>query len=413
MALSASTVWEVRTTGNAANGGGYVGGGTDYSQQDAAQLSLTDLACLDTSTTLTSVTGGFTAAMVGNIIYIASGTQFTVGYYEIKTYVDTNTITLDSTAAVAGQNATAGSGKVGGGLRYLTPGVPLVAGMKWWVQKGTYTQNGIDFTSTAGTNLLPYVVEGYDTTRGDNPTGTNRPLITLNSGYYYSFGSYWKLFNMSFYYASGGGGYPYQAYLGANSLARNCKFESNDFFGYNTLTISGGNWFIDCEFKHRTNGTAHNTVMAYGTGNFFHGCLFVGSTKGVYCAGSVFNYCIFSGAVTQAIDINGIDNFISNCVFYSCGKAVNSNGAAYQVRIVNSIILTCTVGLSCSASSPTDFYSDYNNFYDNGTDVTNVIKGPNDTAANPSFTDAANGNFSLAAGSGCIDAAFSTRLAVG
>lgn len=47
MALPAATVWEVRTTGSdAACSGGFVAGasGTDYSQQNAAQYSASDLA---------------------------------------------------------------------------------------------------------------------------------------------------------------------------------------------------------------------------------------------------------------------------------------------------------------------------------------------------------------------------------
>jgi len=49
-AINAGTAWECRATGNVANGGGYYnlvpGTSVDYSQQDTAQLSLTDLACV-------------------------------------------------------------------------------------------------------------------------------------------------------------------------------------------------------------------------------------------------------------------------------------------------------------------------------------------------------------------------------
>jgi hypothetical protein len=46
MALSSATVLEVRTTGVDTNGGGFVTGatGTDFSQQNAAQYSGTNLA---------------------------------------------------------------------------------------------------------------------------------------------------------------------------------------------------------------------------------------------------------------------------------------------------------------------------------------------------------------------------------
>src|SRR3954451_13297180 len=96
MAISAGTVWEVRTGGSDSNGGlftsGQAGAGTDYSQQDAAQLSLTDVVT-DGTTTVTSAVGGFTAAMIGNGINIA-GTC-----YMIATRSSTNTITVDRVIA--------------------------------------------------------------------------------------------------------------------------------------------------------------------------------------------------------------------------------------------------------------------------------------------------------------------------
>ena len=39
MAIGASAVWEVRTTGAQTNGAFYTSGGTDYSQQAAAQYT--------------------------------------------------------------------------------------------------------------------------------------------------------------------------------------------------------------------------------------------------------------------------------------------------------------------------------------------------------------------------------------
>ena len=143
MAIAATTVWEVRTTGNAGNGGGFNEdrGGTDYSQQDTAELSLTDLAC-ESNTTLTSATGGFTSAMVGNIIYIASGTNAAAGYYEITAYTDTNTVTIDRTCADDG-DMTAGVGKVGGALVHPhSAAADFVAGNKFWIKVGTYTPLG-------------------------------------------------------------------------------------------------------------------------------------------------------------------------------------------------------------------------------------------------------------------------------
>ena len=61
-----------------------------------AELSLTDCATASAgSTTLTSSTGGFTAAMVGKYYKYFCGTNITAGFYEITGYTDTNTVTID------------------------------------------------------------------------------------------------------------------------------------------------------------------------------------------------------------------------------------------------------------------------------------------------------------------------------
>jgi hypothetical protein len=117
MAVNATAVWRVRPSGNNTNGGGYdagIGGaGTDYSQQNAAQLSVSDAAATTGGTTLTSTTGGFTTAMIGNAVYL-SGTNFTTGFYFITARASSNSVTIDRDPT-NGSNASAGTCHVGGG----------------------------------------------------------------------------------------------------------------------------------------------------------------------------------------------------------------------------------------------------------------------------------------------------------
>jgi hypothetical protein len=112
MTISANVNWRVRVGGSNANGGGFdasiSGAGTDYSQQDAAQLSLTDIACSNTPT-VTSAVGGFTAAMIGNAMWLAGGGA-TAGAYFITAVASLNSITVDRSPGTI----SAGSGKVGG-----------------------------------------------------------------------------------------------------------------------------------------------------------------------------------------------------------------------------------------------------------------------------------------------------------
>jgi len=105
MALASAFVWEVRTTGSDTQcSGGFKAGasGTDYSNQDAAQFSGTNLAIdLTTNTKVTSATHNFVAADVGNTIQITAGVGYTTGVYEIIS-VASNAATLDRSPGAVG-----------------------------------------------------------------------------------------------------------------------------------------------------------------------------------------------------------------------------------------------------------------------------------------------------------------------
>lgn len=96
---------------------------------NTSKLHLTDLVMAKDSTTLTSETGGFTAAMVGEKIYISTGTNFIVGWYTIATHVNTNEVTLNKTAATAGAGS-AGIGAMGGVVEIKISGIKLTS--SWW-----------------------------------------------------------------------------------------------------------------------------------------------------------------------------------------------------------------------------------------------------------------------------------------
>jgi len=185
LAVNAATEWEIRSSGDNDNGGGFNAstGMTDYTQQDAAQLSLTDLACLAADPLeLTSVTGGFTAAMVGNLIHITAGTNFVVGFYEVVAYSDGNTVTLDRTP-ISGGDGSVGVGKLGGALATLN-GLDNkhVAGNTIWVKVGVTLPGDVTISvSGAGSTVITF--EGYETTRGDTPVLDDRPLIACGGNY--------------------------------------------------------------------------------------------------------------------------------------------------------------------------------------------------------------------------------------
>lgn len=183
MSLSANTVVEVRTTGSDTNGGGFVTGasGTDWSQQDSPQYSVTD-GVANGTTTLTSASANFGTDVVGNLVYVQGGTgSITAGWYQITSRTSSTAIVVDrSTGLTSGTGVTL---KVGGAL--ATPGQAMgivdgINGTKVWLKSGTYTLTtssanvaGGKLSMTAGTLL-----EGYGSTRGDLGTA---PVISAGS----------------------------------------------------------------------------------------------------------------------------------------------------------------------------------------------------------------------------------------
>ena len=179
-AFNAATVFEVRATGAATNGGCFVTGasGTDHSQQDAAWESYTDLVIGAVTTELTSAAFPFAADDEGNCINIASGAGCTVQIVQVVS-VAAAVATIDKSA---GTTASTCTGVLGGAL--IEPNN---------VKSSTYTRTTTHLALTIpGTAALPIKWIGYQTTRGDD-TGTmpiltsatnDIALVTLNAASY-------------------------------------------------------------------------------------------------------------------------------------------------------------------------------------------------------------------------------------
>jgi fibronectin-binding autotransporter adhesin len=179
MAISTATAWELRTGGNDNNGGGFVAGasGTDFSQQNAAQYTFSDLASSNgnnASPQVTSASHSFVAADVGNILQItAVGTNFILGFFQIVS-VGAGAATLDRACGSAA-SCSGGTYAVGGGL--LTPAkvaAAAVGGNVIWVQAGTFSITSALLTPSVANSAIFW--NGYHISHGDND-GT-KPLIT-------------------------------------------------------------------------------------------------------------------------------------------------------------------------------------------------------------------------------------------
>ena len=401
----------MQTGGSNTNGGFFYnrdpGTSVDYSQQTSAQLSLADITTDGAGTGVGSVTGGFTAAMVGNGIYLTGGGA-SAGWYEITAYTDTNTVTIDRSA---GLNLTGVTGNVGGCVALPTDtllqaftnaaGAPY-KGNTLYTKAGTYTLTGA-ITVTPP----PYNVDwiGYKTTRGDAPTGTDRPLMTCGANEF-QVGAGWWLVHLrgTMTHADGLHGFDW-------GTLENLKWENTSGTATrNAIEAPQDSRIIDCELVS-TNGRPAE-LMAIEI--HFVRCYFHDSSLNVSpcSADTIFVECIFD--TIQGVNASQSNCMFTNCTFYNCSSYGIYYSSISIITIYNCLFESCPVGIQfASASTRTRVYIDYNNYHGNTADVTNVTKGSNATTHDPDFEDAAGGDFRLKTGSSCLTAGKPITLGVG
>jgi hypothetical protein len=193
-ALSGAIVWEIRSTGNDNNGGGFKTGasGTDYSQQTSPQYALTSVATAGVGATF--LLSSASADMVGNIAHVVSGTNFTAGFYEITSVSVGVSVTCD--ANICTGIGASGVINIGGALATIgkigsaTANQGAVAQNLICVKSGNYSLTSTTETFAAtGTVTSPIRICGYASTRptvsthGDydlGRTNSNGPLVTTN-----------------------------------------------------------------------------------------------------------------------------------------------------------------------------------------------------------------------------------------
>lgn len=298
MAIAAGCVWEVRSTGSDSNGGGYVpGAGTDYSQQDAAQLTVADAAATGT-TNLSSATGGFTAAMVNNIVNVVGQ-----GRRQITAYVDANNVTCDAAwGTFSGATANVGGACASPGEFF---GI-ITSGNTVWIQ-GTATPESSPYLISASSNVsggrltLPASVNvhlrGYLTSRGDITTvGGLRPVLKANANSV----TIWSVSNNT------------------SSIVRDLIFDGDKATRTGTVaTGANSNW-------SGYNLTARNCASGGfgGTGLRLEDCAAVDNTGNGFPAATIFARCVAIG--------NSGDGFAGGSFVVGCLAAQNG-GDGFKV----------------------------------------------------------------------------------
>ena len=323
MALSAATVWECRVSGSDANGGGFAAGsgGTDYSQQDAAQVAYTDLVIGANNTQLTSAANPFASAHVGNLVNVTGGTGFTPGRYQVVS-VAGGVATLDRAVGTAA--STGGTGNLGGALATLGGlASGIVNSNKVFLKSGTYNLTaGLTLPNVSNCTLV-----GYAATRGDiSPNTANlasRPQVLANAAAITNLvtipGNGWVIQNLAF---GAGSNVPGTALnLAGYAAVANCKIS-----GFSTCGLNGtyyGYGIFACEVTGGVAGATSAINITNAATLISHCWVHDNACTGIVAIASTIEFCVIArntGATSDGIFVNYNTMIVRNCTIWKNGR---------------------------------------------------------------------------------------------
>ena len=407
--VTATTVWEVmQDAGNADNGACFDGSvavpGTDYSQQAASQYNAADLVIDGADDTLiTSASHNFVAADEGNCIRVSPGTGFTAGWYVI-TDTSANAATLSSAVGTVG--STGGTYRVGGAALLNSTNADdyfeaAVAGNTYWIKYNASSHVlGEAVSVTADANSTTGVmIAGYNTTRGDNPAGATRPTIDQGVNGFVLAGDYFSVSNLIHT-----GTAVAVLQMGTGGQVTNVKVTNTSVSARIALSLNGISSTVTKSELISTNGAALSLAIGNQSviGNSIHDsvtCIQTSTTDNHRFLFNLFRNCTTSGMLLGS----GSDWLL---IMYNtfvgaaapAGTGINGSAAVQSINttIYGNIFWGWTTAVNMNANVDSIF-SDYNDFYNNTTDRTNVDTGVNDLALDPQFTDVSGGDFSIGA----------------
>jgi len=339
-AISSNTAWEVRTVSSDTNGGGFVQGatGTDMSQfnnKNAAacsscqsatvNISTTDAVAIGT-TTITSITGNFSAAIVGNIVEFSGGTgSITAVWKQVTAFTNATTITIDSSIAAS----TGMTMNIGGALATIGKALAVMTAQNIIFVKATATYsitanltlaNQFTPTNAAPPNqLIGYTTSRTDTGRATIQLTTNSNLTALDG----TNGQGWWISNFVIDCNSLTGSLG--ARINSHSVLRNLLVKNCLAIGVNLA--NGTSRLMDSEITANTASAGNGAVNSGGAQNSIERNYIHDNTgSGIVLAGggSMASFNVIannSGASSQGILVNnsGI-NVIFNNTIYNNGQ---------------------------------------------------------------------------------------------
>jgi hypothetical protein len=408
-AVTSTTVWEWRQTATAseANGCGFdattaAGTGTDWTQQNTAQYSLTSLTSSGAGNVI--LTSSASADMLGNVIHITAGTNFTLTHpwfliTAVSPGVSLTVTTNEAAASVTTGVGSAGTGTIGGACNFgnatLDANIWLdfqPGNTAWFKSSGSaYTMTASFAGGTFGTALLPITVSGYNAARGDNPTGTNRPTITFGSTFTWSVVTNVIVEN---FILSGAGTSVVQA-TASPAVFINDKITNTSTTAGRSAMAAAGQFYnaINCEIVSYRGIAASASSQIYLYGNYIHSSNIGVSGTGNSLTAIINN--IFSDNVTGNITTSSAQTalfLVEGNTFYGAenklGYGINLTNAGGGAIYSNNNIFYGLVNAIELAGANLNNLSASNNFFNNTTDVVNWTKSASDISLTPSFLNA-------------------------
>lgn len=375
MAVSNQTIWEVRSGGNDTNGGGFVSGasGTDFSQQTAAQISVTDAVAVGT-TTVTSLTASFAASSVGNIIYLQGGTgSLAAGWYQVVSFTNSTTIVVD-------RNVATGTGitlHLGGAFVTIQKGLDqLIDSQIVYVKAATYSISAVlTIPSITPSNYYTRII-GYTTTRGDNGQPTVSQTAAANGINMNQQGV--SLQNFIFDGTTAGT-------IGINigsqyDTVSNCVAKNWTSYGIN-LQSAATTTLYKCEIT--ANAGTYGLAIQSGEIAAYYCYIHNNTNAGVFSSGGDIKFvsCVIANNGGIGLDGDDIDLYVTNCLFYNNTGDGFKPSHPYSMAI-GTVFTNCIFakngGYGINASSngtPNNSYPwiQYNGFWNNTTAAVNNV----------------------------------------
>jgi len=373
----------------------------DCSQHTAACIHSGD-GVSTASTNFTSVTGGFSKALIGNFLHLisATGADEVVGWYEIVNVTDANTLVLDRVSGTY----TLADFYIGGAMSLnsaldddlfeIAVATAAVGGMRFFVKK----QSGDNIllgeavtTATNGLNTTPIIIEGYNARRGDAPAIADCP--TINSGTAtWSLGQYWEIYFCNHVCATSTTGLSVNTggkYIGSKAVNSTTTSTGEE------LTVTSGAEVSQAEvICYRGDGIQVNGSDVIFTDNYIHDSN-IGVRQNSNNRVDLVKQCIIADNVTAAWYGSGAAGSTGNQVFESdtfygaenkLGVGIDLFAGSFRYKLNNNIICGFVTGAVHDDTLP-NVQCDYNNWLNNTTDVTKIIKGSHDLAVDPQFTN--------------------------